>query len=244
MKNLSPVLIHVPHSSTFIPSDELQYFVTENLKREIICMTDHYCDDLFNCQHEMVRFPLSRLICDVERFRDDSLELMSQKGMGAVYTKCSDGSLLKSIPDAHRDFILKNYYDDHHLQLEAAVRLRLEQFGKCILIDGHSFPATPLPYEFDQNQERSDICIGTDEYHTPDYLSQTLINEFRKKGYSVSLNTPFSGSMVPNAFYRQEKKVESVMIEINRRLYMDCNANKSQDYLKIRRDICEVIDKL
>ena len=85
VSNLTKVLIHVPHSGTNIPSNEWQYFTTNNLKDEIIKMTDHYCDDLFSCMHEMISFPVSRLVCDAERFRDDEKESMSKKGMGAVY---------------------------------------------------------------------------------------------------------------------------------------------------------------
>lgn len=40
-------------------------------------MTDHYCDDLYDTGGKMIRFPVSRLVCDPERFRDDSEEIMA-----------------------------------------------------------------------------------------------------------------------------------------------------------------------
>ena len=67
MKKRSPIIINVPHSSTFIPEEEKKYFVSERLEHEILVMTDHYCDDLYDVGYEMIRFPVSRLVCDFER---------------------------------------------------------------------------------------------------------------------------------------------------------------------------------
>jgi N-formylglutamate deformylase len=41
------------------------------------------------------------------------------------------------------------------------------------------------------------------------------------EGYSVAADTPFSGALVPLASYRKDRRIMSVMIEVNRRLYMD-----------------------
>lgn len=240
----SPILIHVPHSSTFIPSEEWQYFATNNLQREILCMTDHYCDDLFSAGHEMICFPISRLVCDVERFRDDFLESMSAKGMGVVYTRCSDGTKLKRIPEEHKNYILNNYYDEHHRILTEAVESRIRKYGKCIIVDGHTFCETPLAYEYDQCQKRADICIGTDEFHTPKKLVSIVKTEFTKRGYSVSVDSPFSGAMVPAKYYLQDNRVISIMIEINRKLYIDHLANRTNRYQSVKRDISEILKEM
>ena len=77
MQKKDPILIHVPHAATYIPKEEVQYFVTPNLERELMVMTDHFTDDLFDADCEMLRFPISRLVCDPERFRDDEKEIMN-----------------------------------------------------------------------------------------------------------------------------------------------------------------------
>ena len=46
----------------------------------------------------------------------------------------------------------------------------LKKDNKVIIIDCHSFPKYPLPYELNQVRERAEICIGTDEFHTPNLL--------------------------------------------------------------------------
>ncbi len=243
-RNNNPVIIHVPHSSTYIPPDEMQYFTTLHLQRELNVMTDHYCDDLYDSAAEMIRFPISRLVCDPERFRDDRDEIMSRVGMGAVYTSCSDGEELKRVPDNHREEIMTRYYDSHHSRLESAVSDRLDRFGKCLIIDGHSFYDTPLPYESDQDTDRPDICIGTDSYHTPGKIEVTLCDHFLKRGYSVEFNRPFAGSLVPLKYYRKDRRVMSVMIEINRRLYIDHDINKTENYQRVKNDVQTVTDLL
>ena len=244
MQKNNPIIIHVPHASTFIPEEEKQYFVTPDLKHEIAVMTDHFCDDLYDIGEEMIRFPVSRLICDPERFRNDAEEIMSKNGMGAVYRKCSDGTPLKTVTEHHREEILERYYDRHHMRLTEAVERKLKAYGTCLIIDGHSFYDEPLPYELNQEKDRPDICIGTDPYHTPENLTETFCNYFREKGYTVKINRPFAGSLVPLKYYRKDPRVASVMIEINRKLYMDHDLNKTDNYRRIKRDIQTIISDI
>ena len=244
MKNKIPIIINVPHASTNIPRSELKYFTAKDLRHEIEVMTDHYCDDLFDVGCEMINSPVSRLVCDMERFRDDASEVMAAVGMGAVYTKCSDGTKLRRISNAHREELLKRYYDPYHERFEVAVESRLKEYGKCLIIDGHSFYEEPLPYEMDQDPSRPDICIGTDEYHTPKVLCEMIHRFFAEKGYSVSINRPFSGCIVPLKYYKQERRVKSVMVEINRRLYLERGADKSDRYERIKAVIAELVEEL
>ncbi len=226
MRTDSPIIINVPHSSTYIPSSELEYFTTPHLMHELSVMTDHYCDDLFDVGYEMIRFPISRLVCDVERFRDDEQEIMSSVGMGAIYTHGSDGKEIRKISAEHKEELLKKYYDPYHKQLEEAVERKLDQFGKCLIIDGHSFYDEPLPYEKNQNEKRPRICIGTDKFHTPDIVYGYLNRIFYLRCGTVDINNPFAGSIVPMKYYQKDPRVMSAMIEVNRKVYMDHNLNK------------------
>lgn len=241
MQKNNPILINVPHSATYIPPEEIQYFIASRIQHELDVMTDHYCDDLYNTGNAMLRFPVSRLVCDPERFRDDSDEIMSSVGMGAIYSACSDGRRLKTISPRHKEELLSRYYDSYHSHFEHAVRKKLCKHGKCLIIDGHSFYDEPLPYEYDQDNNRPDICIGTDEIHTPQEIEDKLRTFFRDRGYSVDINRPFSGCIVPTKFYRKDKRVMSVMIEINRKLYMNHSLQKTDGYRRVRKDIAAAI---
>ena len=234
--NRSAIVIHVPHASTFIPDSERSAFQCD-LEDELLKMTDHYCDELFCGDCPAVVFPVSRLVCDSERFRDDQQESMSAVGMGAVYTRTHNGALLRTVDRESRERILRTYYDPHHKALTDAVQAALDRNGRCLIVDGHSFPAKPLSYEHDQNLHRPDFCIGTDPYHTPDDLIETAVRFLETRGYSTAINTPFSGTIVPMRFYQKDRRVSSVMIEINRGLYMNEDGSRSERFALIRGDV-------
>ena len=244
MQKNNPILINVPHASTFIPDEERGLFVTPFVARELAVMTDHYCDDLYATGDTMLRFPVSRLVCDAERFRDDASEIMSEVGMGVIYTRCSDGSPLKTVTEEHKEELLRQYYDPYHARFEFLVSEKLREFDRCLIIDGHSFYPTPLPYELNQNLDRPDICLGTDPFHTPSELAEVAYEYFAGCGYSVAFNEPFAGSIVPLKYYERDKRVMSIMIELNRRLYMDADCRKSEEYERVKRDVAGVIARL
>ncbi len=241
MQKNNPIIINVPHSSTYIPLEETQYYIIPKIQHELDVMTDHYCDDLYNTGNAMLRFPVSRLVCDPERFRNDAEEIMASVGMGAIYSACSDGSRLRVISEQHKEELLSRYYDSYHKRFENAVSRNLRRYGRCLIIDGHSFYDEPLPYEYDQDRNRPDICIGTDDMHTPQMVEEKLRCFFENRGYSVEINRPFAGCIVPTRFYRKDKRLMSVMIEINRRLYIDHAIQKTDGYERIKKNIATAI---
>ena len=243
MTKNSPLLLHVPHASTVIPQEELPRFCTVDLADEQLKMTDRYCDELFS-GYDSVIFPVSRLVCDPERFRDDAEETMSRIGMGAVYSRASSGGLFRRVTEEEREDLLRQYYDPHHARLTEVVEEKLRTYGKCLIVDGHSFHPVPLPYEPDQSPNRPDFCIGTDPYHTPKQLSNLAMDFLRKEGFSVSLNRPYGGSLVPMKYYGRDRRICSIMIEINRRLYMDGNGQRSNLFSSIQRTVSDLLEKL
>ena len=218
-------LIHIPHSSTYIPLIEKEKFMLteEELQQELLVMTDWYIDELFNIpEHEKQINKISRLVMDPERFRDDNDEEMSGCGMGAIYTNTSDGRQLRKILSDERERLLIQYYDPYHQQFTEKVEKILDSHGRCLIIDAHSFPSTPLPYEKSNNAIRPAICIGYNDFNNIPGLPRISYEIFFwDYAMDVRFNEPFSGSIVPSKYYKVDKRVASIMIEINRSLYMD-----------------------
>jgi N-formylglutamate deformylase len=222
MKNA--VLIHLPHSSLHIPAEVRKDILLGDteLENELLAITDRYTEELYAFEAAVtVENEYSRLVFDPERFRNDAEEGMARFGMGVVYTATVDGRRMRILTSEEREDMVRQYYDPYHQRLEAAASRILDEQGKCLLIDGHSFPALPLPFELDQNPDRPDICIGTCDFHTPEWLTHSMEENIRSHGLSVCRNFPFAGTMVPMKYYRKDSRISSVMIEINRRLYMD-----------------------
>jgi len=240
MKNL---ILHIPHSSTIIPTKEGYCITDEILHQEIVKLTDWFTDDLFeNNNDTSVKAPFSRIFCDTERFADDSQEIMAQFGMGVLYEKTDSGEQLRNITPELREYILDNYYWKHHNALTESVRLQLKKEGSATIIDCHSFPSVPLKRALDQSDNRPDFNIGTDAFHTPLKLIDTSVAFFEKKGYSLGIDKPYKGSIVPMSYYQKDKNVKSIMLEINRGLYLNGMSNeKSIQYREIKQIVQEFL---
>lgn len=223
-----PLVVHVPHSSTIIPPEIRHTFCLgdERFQRELLCMTDWYTDRLFSGAVELggTLFVnrLSRLVVDPERFPDDDQEVMATKGMGAVYTKTAEGQpLRRSLSPRERTELLETYFHPYARAFTEVVSRMLERHGRCLILDGHSFPSVPLPYELNQETPRPEICLGTDGLHTPESLTREVEACCVAQGLHVARNTPFAGTYVPLRYWHVDPRVISIMIEIRRDLYMD-----------------------
>ena len=217
------MILHIPHHSTVIPKEYRDLFVIsdEQLAIELQLMTDHDTDKMFSIEHPditSVMATVSRLLVDNERFREDTQESMSEKGMGAIYTLRQDGTELKKFTEEQKETLLTTFYDPHHKALKEAVQNELDANGQSLIIDCHSFPNKPLPYEKTQETRNVDFCLGFDDFHAPRELIVDVCRFLEIKGYSYQCNYPFSGSIVPNQYYKKDQRVSSLMIEVNRDL--------------------------
>lgn len=224
------VILHIPHSSSIIPSYEGYKVSQEILEEEILKLTDWHTEDLFYAEHEdSIVANFSRIFCDAERFSKDEQEVMAQFGMGVLYEKTDNGDELREVTPEQRVSILDNYYWQHHDRLNHVVNQHLENYGKALIIDGHSFPNQPFKRDLDQNPNRPDFNIGTDAFHTPQQLIDVSKAFFENSGYSLGIDQPYSGSLVPLEHYGKTKKVQSIMLEINRDLYLKASTNEKSD---------------
>lgn len=216
----SKVLIHVPHSSMYIPEE---YKKTSLISRmELNEENEFMCDtgivDLIppKFKKDALIFPYSRLYCDVERFRDGT-ESMDAYGMGYIYTHDSRGREMFAPDEKHIEEI-NELYDYHHKELNRRVEHILRRYGECILIDLHSFSDATVDRLFGY-KNCPDVCIGIE----PDYYDEKLVTSIKAMcealGLSVMTNYPYKGSIVPNAYYgKKNTGITSVMIEINKRV--------------------------
>lgn len=246
---MNNIILHIPHSSTLIPYKD-GYLVNDTIiNEEILKLTDWYTDDLFDLADTItIRADFSRIFCDPERFVDDSEELMAKYGMGVLYIKTDDGRELRKVSKKLRDRILHDFYYPHHNKLNQAVNAQLKKHITTTIIDCHSFPNIPFNCSENKDHNRPDFNIGTDQFHTPQKLIDISIDFFNKEGYSLGIDWPYSGSIVSNEHYLKNKNVQTIMLEINRKLYLEESTNKkSTNYSKIKRVAKEflkaIIDK-
>lgn len=218
----------------------------EFLENEILKLTDWHTEDLFySNEDEMVVAPFSRIFCDPERFPDDSQEVMAKYGMGVLYEKSDNDEPIRKVTPELRERVLNEYYWKHHLKLNNSVNEQLNLFGEVLIIDCHSYPNKPLKRDLDKNPIRPDFNIGTDPYHTPQKLIDVSVAFFKNAGYTLGIDWPYKGSIVPLQHYQKNNKVQTIMLEINRALYLNEPTNeKSSNYLEIKKVTSEFIKTL
>ena len=225
------ILLHIPHSSRQFPKDSKYSF--DDLDESERLLIDYYTDELFiptkESEHiDSVVFPYCRLYCDVERLVNDPLE---EKGLGIRYNRIIgrlNGLQLRQFNTYKGAF---NCYADYHTMVSKKIMSKRQGL---LLIDCHSFSA--LPNLLNSNPPDIDICIGYNEDETcPDkVVIGNIAQHFESRGYKVGINNPFQNSKT----FSVPSKYHSVMIEVNKRLYMnesfpmvkkDCFENVKQD---------------
>jgi len=224
----SPVILHVPHSSRFIPADVRTEILLgdRQLSAELDSMTDTLTDEiaLLAAQKSEVRPWIfinrySRLVIDPERFPDDR-EVMNAVGMGAVYRKTSTGENLRSPNFASESVLLDRFFHPYSQAIETLVSERLDDLGGVTIIDVHSYRSEQHENAVNHGQKRPQMCIGTDEFHTPGWLVEAAQSSFNPL-VETFLNEPYSGTYVPMKYFGIEPRVSSIMMETRADIFLD-----------------------
>ncbi len=218
---MNTLILHIPHASTTKPLTDGYTHDWQTVEREVNLLTDWFTDELFAHENAIrIVSPFSRVFCDVERFPDDADEVMAQYGMGMLYTKTDDGKELRQVSPELKAFIKQEFYDPHHAAFTKAVDEALAEKGEVLILDCHSYRDIPFHRDLIKEQPRPDFNIGTDAYHTTENLRQFSLDFFTSRGYSILDNDPYAGAITPLKYYQKDKRVKSIMLEINRKLYM------------------------
>lgn len=240
---MNPFILHIPHSSSYIPFNDGFVVGKQIINDEINLQTDWFTDELFDLPVPKIVTPFSRVFCDVERFDDDALEIMSRKGMGMCYTHRDNGKKMRVVDPGLRERIKSEFYNPHHKTLEILTTELLQKYRHVTVIDCHSFPDIPLTRDLNQEMPRPDFCLGIDEFHTTNELYLPIQDYLTSLGYKVFINNPYSGTIIPMRYYKKNGNVHGLMIEVNRNLYMT-NSNGVVSKTPSFDNICGLIKNI
>lgn len=218
------ILLHMPHIKLDVPD----YFYKgllinkDEFHRYNLEMTDLGIDELFkDINGDKIISPrYSRLFCDVERFKDDNIETMSKYGEGFIYTKLYDGKIFHSHDESYIKKV-SDYYDNYHNELNKVTYELLNQDDELLILDLHSYSDKMASHFF--KPPFPDVCIGIEENFYDKKIVNHIISKIVEKGYSYKFNYQYKGSLVPNCIYNKtipNKKITSIMIEVNKRIYL------------------------
>lgn len=198
------IVLNIPHSSNqgiFDPEIGLwphnSHFINDCVNK----WTDWWTDFLFQTTNERVKsfvFPYSRFVCDAERLDNDPME---ELGQGIIYTSFG-GYHRGELTEENKQRLLKIRND-----YTTSIGKGLTQ--ESVIIDCHSFPS---------DMSDVDICIGyNNDWSYDKKITDKVIEIFKKQGYKVGENIPYSNSITPNADFT----FTSLMIEVNKKVYMN-----------------------
>ena len=217
-------IVHIPHASLNAPRcfyDRLKvdrnYFHRMNIYESDYLIDQFRPDDL-----DCLIFPYSRMFCDVERLRDDGKELNALLNKrGVIYERDANKMAFINIDQEYKNKVLCEYYDEHHKKLCDLVENKIKAYGRCLIVDLHSYSdgyvkKTALIYR----GSNPDICIGINNYDQMKGMIEMIQRLCNRYGYTNSLNYPYQGSIVPMEYMNNER-VESVRLEINKRIYLN-----------------------
>ena len=194
------------------------------LERELDAMTDSFTDVVATqVANRAAERPwlfvnrLSRLVVDPERFPDEREE-MNTVGMGAVYTRTSTGDVLRDGSVDDFSGLVDRFFTPYSRAFADLVDQRLAATGHVTIIDLHSYPLEPLPYEL-HDGPRPEVCLGTDPFHTPADLRDQALHSF--SDFTLGFDSPFAGCYVPLTHHGVNRSVHALMIELRRDLFLD-----------------------
>jgi len=216
------ILLHIPHAGLKVPKWFYKGLTIskDEFRKYNLIMSDLNVDYLFkDLKGIKIKSKYSRLFCDVERFRNDEDEVMSKYGEGVVYTRTYDGILFHNHDNKYKNKVLK-YYDKYHKKLDKISKKLLKKDNTLLILDLHSFSDTMASTWF--KEPFPDICIGVEEKYYDEKILHQIITSITNKGYTYKINHPYKGSLVPNIIYNNKikGKVISIMIEVNKRVYL------------------------
>lgn len=215
-------VFHVPHDGDRFPEELMssvcipraQFFAYHRRMRDIGVL--ELVPRIYRNPEHTVFFPISRLLCDVERFLGPE-EVMERYGMGFCYERAYDGTVIKRVTDELKEKTLR-YYRLHHAWMDQLCR----EHEHVLVFDLHSYSDEIVPKSLRQcGVKMPDVCIGTDLHFTPEPLAEIAEQHFQAAGFSVLRNDPYAGCFVPNAVLSGECQGSSIMLEIHKRCYCD-----------------------
>lgn len=171
-----------------------------------------------------------------------------KRGLGLIKTTSRYGNPVQErpLPVAEIEGRITDYWNPYHRELSRVILEKRAKFGLAVQISCHCMSAVGMPTHPDPGEERADFCIGDMDGMTASAeYRDLLVGGFKDAGYSVSVNKPYNGGVLMSRNADPANNIHSLMIETNKRLFMDINTFKENSQAFATRQVIEdVIRKL
>lgn len=261
-KLLHPFVFNSPHSGRVYPDSFINASAldAETLRKS----EDAYVEELFEEVSSMgapflhAHFPRAYLDVNREPYELDP-ELFDETlpdyantrsmrvigGLGTIARIVTETEEIYKKPLSLKEALerIDTLYMPYHKALGTLISNSLHQFGEAILIDCHSMPSVPPNYP---KEMRPDFVLG-DRFGSSCSLALTQFIEkhLTDMGYLVSINKPYAGGYITEAYGKPSENVHALQLEINRALYMDeITYEKKDSFNQIKETLSELSARL
>lgn len=215
-ENKLPILITIPHCSTFVPADLRRLMMLRDSQINNMC--DPFTDVIFDIpKAHVVKAKISRLVTDLNRAPDDIESEAKLSKAGVVVSIDIDGNPIYKTPPS-MDMVMERvskYHDTFHDKIDELKR------DVKFLIDGHSMRSVGPATRADAGQERADIILGNRDYTTCSrHMTRRIMKFFEDRGFNVRINDPYKGAYLIG-YHCSRKGLPGIQIEVNEKLFMN-----------------------
>jgi N-formylglutamate amidohydrolase len=154
---------------------------------------------------------------------------VSKSGLGLFKSKSRYGEPLqeRKLTVAEAMERLDRYYRPYHAELKRILDRLKGTHGFVYQLSCHCMSAVGAPTHRDAGQPRPDFCIsgvrGTTASEEVLAFVQAILAD---QGYDVKIDVPYVGGELNTRYGAPQDGVESIMIEINKKLFMDVTTFK------------------
>ncbi|MCK5471690.1 N-formylglutamate amidohydrolase [Candidatus Gracilibacteria bacterium] len=214
MKKL-PILIALSHSTNYLPEEVVKKTrISKKTREQYFDVGSKEIFDLPDCHLVAARY--SRLYCDLNRASDQVAENNMKNRSGVVLLRTMQGYQIYKTSPQKPDYSTRIV---EHQRFFQEIRSIIKKEKIHFFIAGHTmFTNSPT-----SNSEkcRSDVMLSNSDYCTCTAYTLNLLKvEFKKVGYSVSVNKPFKGGFLLNYFCHRDR-LQGVQIEFRRGLIVN-----------------------
>jgi len=170
---------------------------------------------------------------------------VAKSGLGLLKSKSRYGEPFqeRKLTVAEVQHRLDRYWRPYHRELASVMDRMLTVHGFYFQLSCHCMSAVGAPTHADAGQERMDFCLGNlrGASSTTDFI-ESIAETIRRQGFTCSVNTPYTGGELNRRYGTADGTRESVMIEINKKRFMDiASFKKTEGFDAIRAVAREVL---
>ena len=190
MKYIYPVLVLIPHSTTYLPEDTKAKMKLN--EADLFRYHDAGAYELFKLDDfEVIDAKYSRLYCDLNRDPKQKAGMTMKDRKGVIINKTYWDKDIYKKPLTEKQYAIRL---KEHSRSFAEIKRSIKKKGIRFVIIGHTMYSYPLQIKPKNANARKDIILSNNDHQTCDEKTINIMKKcFEKQGYTVAINNPFQG---------------------------------------------------